>query len=222
MESVFEIIGPAMIGPSSSHTAGAIRIGRAARALFAAPPVRARFGLHGSFAATGRGHATDRALVAGLLGFATDDARMKDALDLAPGAGLAAVTFEAVDLGEQAHPNSARIEAAAADGETHTLVAASIGGGAIEVTRVDDFATAFQGNLYTLILWHQDRPGFLARVTTLMSFTETNIATLRTSRRHRGENALTVLEMDSAPPSAALALLNETRSVDALRLMAPL
>ena len=164
MDSVFDIIGPSMVGPSSSHTAGAIRIGHAARALLGAPPVHARIGLHGSFAATGTGHATDRGLVAGLLGFATDDERMKDSLELARTAGLA-VEFETVHLGDQVHPNTASITCEASNGNQRRVIASSIGGGMVQVVSVDGFPATFSGSLDTLILWHSDVPGFLARLT---------------------------------------------------------
>lgn len=218
MDSVFDIIGPSMVGPSSSHTAGAIRIGRAARALLGAPPVRARIGLHGSFAATGAGHATDRGLVAGLLGFATDDERMKDSLELARAAGLA-VEFEAVHLGDQVHPNTASISCEAANGVQRRLIASSIGGGMVQVVSVDGFPSTFSGSLDTLLLWHSDVPGFLARVTAIIACVETNIATIRTSRLYRGEEAMTVVEMDAPLPASALDLLGRLRGVTAVRML---
>ncbi|MBP7275727.1 MAG: L-serine ammonia-lyase, iron-sulfur-dependent subunit beta [Kiritimatiellae bacterium] len=218
MDSVFDIIGPPMVGPSSSHTAGAIRIGRAARALLGATPVQARIGLHGSFAATGAGHATDRGLVAGLLGFATDDERMKDALDHARAAGLT-VEFEAVHLGDQVHPNTASIEGVTADGVRRRLIASSLGGGMVQVVSVDGFPTSFTGALDTLVLWHSDVAGFLARVTSIIACVETNIAAIRTARRHRGESALTVVEMDAPLPASALDLLGRLRSVSEVRML---
>lgn len=179
MISAFDVIGPAMVGPSSSHTAGACRIGLVARGLSAQPPERASIGLHGSFATTGVGHATDRALVAGLMEMAPDDERIKDSHSLAGGA---AFTFEIapLDLGEDAHPNSARVETFSADGERHTMVGASIGGGMIDVREVDGYATSFGGALETLLLWHEDKSGFLAKVTALLACVEANIASIRT------------------------------------------
>jgi L-serine dehydratase len=218
MESVFEIIGPRMVGPSSSHTAGAIRIGRAARALLGAPPLTARIGLHGSFAATGAGHATDRALAAGLLDFAPDDERMKDAFEHARAAGLT-VEFTDVHLGDQVHPNTATLELTDAGGRTRRIVASSIGGGAILVTAVDGFPTSFTAALDTMVLWHGDMPGFLARVTGVLACVDANIATIRTARMQRGDRALTVLEMDAPPPAAALDLLDGLTSVRELRML---
>jgi len=210
--SAFDIIGPAMIGPSSSHTAGAARIGLVARALLNSPPQDAAIELHGSFAATGKGHATDRALVAGLLGFAPDDERLKDSLGLAEGEGIT-VHFSTVDLGEEAHPNTARIRLTGRDGDSLSLTAASVGGGSIDVQAVDHFQTSFGGQLETLVLWHLDKPGFLAKVTALLACVEANIASIRTSRQTRGHEALTILEVDAPLPDDCLSLLARTSSV---------
>jgi L-serine dehydratase len=218
MSSVFEIIGPPMVGPSSSHTAGAVRIGLLARLLLGGAPVSAKIGLHGSFAATGKGHATDRGIVAGLLGWSPDDERIKDALTLAEQAGLEAA-FETIDLGEAAHPNSARIELADAAGETLDLVAASIGGGSVEVTQIDGFFTLLTGSLDALAVWHQDLPGFLAHVTAVLACVESNIATIRTARRHRGADALTVIELDAVPHAEVAALLRKIDHVKKLRVL---
>ncbi len=217
MNSVFEIIGPSMIGPSSSHTAGAVRIGLMGHHLLGETPASALIGLHGSFAATGRGHATDRGLVAGLLGWAPDDERLKDALDLAAAAGLKEVRFEAVDLGESAHPNSARFELTADNGHRLTLVAASVGGGNIEVTGIDGFQTLLSGSLDALVIWHHDKPGFLSHVTAAFACVEANIATIRTARRHRGAEALTVVELDAPPQPEVVALLQRIDHVSQQR-----
>ncbi len=217
--SAFEIIGPPMIGPSSSHTAGAVRIGLVARHLMGRQPNSARIGLHGSFAATGHGHATDRGIVAGLLGWAPDDERIKDSLEAAARAGLRA-EFAAEDLGESVHPNSARIELDA--GEKLTLVASSVGGGSIEVVSVDQYAVRFFGRLDSLVIWHDDRPGFLAHVTAIFSCVEANIATIQTARRQRAEDALTVIELDAAPLPEVTALLRRIGHVRRLACVPPL
>lgn len=214
MISAFDVIGPAMVGPSSSHTAGACRIGLVARHLLADAPTEASIGLHGSFAATGSGHATDRALVAGLLGCAPDDEALKNSLSAEAGLRF---TFADIDLGEDAHPNSARLEVNSAQGETHTLVAASVGGGMIDVREIDGYATSFGGQSETLLLWHDDRPGFLAKVTTLLACVEANIATIRTSRQGRGAQALTVVELDTTLPDDCLSLMRRLPSVHTLR-----
>ena len=218
MSSAFEIIGPPMVGPSSSHTAGAVRIGHLAFLLLGGTPTNAKIGLHGSFAATGKGHATDRGLVAGLLGWSTDDARIKNARSLAEEAGMK-IGFETIDLGESAHPNSARLELSDACGENLDLVASSIGGGSVEVTQIDGFSTLLTGSLDALAMWHQDRPGFLAHVTAALACVTSNIATIRTSRTHRGAEALTVIELDAVPHTEVSALLRKIDHVRKLRIL---
>ena len=214
--SAFDIIGPAMIGPSSSHTAGAVRIGLAARHLLGRPPARARIGLHGSFAATGQGHATDRGIVAGLLGWAPDDERLKNSLKTAEGLGLF-VEFHEVDLGESIHPNSARISL---DDEL-LVIASSTGGGVIEVVLVDDYPVSFSCSLHTLVIWHEDRAGFLAHATSALACMDSNIASIRTSRIRRGSESLTVIELDEAPLEEVAALITRINHVRKLRRLNP-
>ena len=203
--SVFEIIGPVMTGPSSSHTAGACRIGWAARQILGEPPTSAEVGLHGSFAATGAGHATREAITAGLLGLTPDSDKIPRAPDLARQGGLA-VTFQEIDLGSQAHPNSVRIRMQGAKA-AEVVEANSPGGGAIQVTRIGPHEVHLSGRLETLLLWHRDTPGFLARITALLSCVELNVATIQTGRTERGENALTAVEIDGSFPAPLLALL---------------
>lgn len=202
-----------MIGPSSSHTAGAVRIGLVARALADNKPAEADIFFHGSFAETGKGHATDRGIVAGLLGFATDDVRLKDSLELAAGAGLK-LNFSVIDLGEQAHPNTARIIVRSADGLETGMTAASIGGGMIKVVSINKYATDFAGDLDALVIWNQDKPGFLSRVTTVLACVDANIATIRTARKTRNTEALTIIELDAPVPEDALSVIRKTGSVN--------
>ncbi len=204
--SVFDVIGPSMIGPSSSHTAGAVRLGLVARALCGEVPDTALVGLHGSFAATGAGHATDRGVVAGLLGMATDDDRLKDSFAIAKAQGLA-VDFAVIDLGEEAHPNTARITLSAGGRELVRIRGESVGGGSIRICEVDSFTTNFTGENDLIVVWHADKPGFLSRATTLLSCVEANIATINTARKARGTDALTLIEVDGAPPSEVLAVM---------------
>jgi L-serine dehydratase len=201
--SAFDVIGPSMVGPSSSHTAGAARIGRIARKLLGTEPRSALIELHGSFAATGKGHATDRALVAGILDFAPDDERLKDSLELAKHVGIK-IQFTEVDLGEETHPNAARITLKGSDEIGLQLVGWSVGGGNIEIQQIDGFDTCFSGELNTLVLWNLDHPGYLAKVTTLYDCAGINIATIQLSRSSRGREALTIIESDG-PLSAAAA-----------------
>lgn len=210
-----------MIGPSSSHTAGAVRIGLVARHLLGAPPTSARIGLHGSFAATGGGHATDRGMVAGLLGWMPDDERLKDSLQAATELGML-VEFHEENLGETAHPNSALVELVAGDGASLILQAASTGGGNIETVSVDGFDARFSGALDTLVIWHLDRPGFLAHVTALFACIESNVASIRTARTHRGADALTIIELDAVPLPEVMALLEKIEHVRKLRVLPPI
>jgi len=187
------MIGPVMIGPSSSHTAGACRIGLVARALLGHAPQTARIGLHASFAKTGRGHGTHLALVAGLLGFAPDDPRLARAFAEAETAGLD-VAFEDVDLGD-VHPNTARLDLTGGGSEV-SVVASSTGGGIIHVGRVDGFKTDFSGGSPTLLLRYQDAVGMIARVSQLIAEDGVNIATLVCTRERRHGRAMLSIELD--------------------------
>lgn len=193
---IFDIIGPVMIGPSSSHTAGAVRLARLARSVLGADPVRARIGLHGSFARTYRGHGTDRALAGGLLGLDPDDERIVEALELARRSGLA-LEFAAVELAD-AHPNTAVIELTDAAGRTVTVTGSSVGAGRVMVTRIDDYLVQLTGAYHTLLVAHKDQPGMVSRVTGLLALADVNIAAMRVARRDRGAQALTLIETDQA------------------------
>lgn len=209
-----------MVGPSSSHTAGAVRLGLASLALLGEPPDRAVIGLHGSFAATGHGHATDRALLAGILGFAPDDARLPDSTAFARSAGLE-FAFQLEDLGDASHPNSARIQLFTPE-RSVDVIGASLGGGLVEIVRIDGYPTSYRANMATLIFWHTDERGFLAKVTTLLASAHANIATLRTTRQRKGDRALTLIETDSAVPTETLHLMRRIHGIATLRHLAPL
>ncbi|CAN5619190.1 L-serine ammonia-lyase, iron-sulfur-dependent subunit beta [soil metagenome] len=216
---VFEIIGPSMVGPSSSHTAGACRIGYAALRILDETPHHATIHLHGSFLATGAGHGTREALAAGLLGMAPDDERLIRALDLA--APDLTIEFQPIDLGPQAHPNSARLDLT---GPTRSLflTASSIGGGSVLLQEIDGQPVEIHGTLETLVLWHHDTPGFLARVTAVLACVQVNVATIRTSRSERGETAITSIEVDGQLPGEVSALLRKTPAITRLAVLAPL
>ena len=214
MLDIFDILGPVMVGPSSSHTAGAVRIGRMARALLGAPPVQADIGLYGSFAETGAGHGTDRALAAGLLGMRPDDLDIPRSLELARERGLT-VTFHPVRLRE-AHPNTALIRAEAADGRRIELQAASTGGGRIRVDRLNGVDVNFTGAFHTLIVRHQDRAGKVADVTRELSNARVNIANMSLCRSRRGGDALMVIETDQPVPPVARLLIGELPGIRSL------
>lgn len=201
--SVFDIIGPRMVGPSSSHTAGALRLGLLARALLGRTPTVARIGLHGSFATTYRGHGTDRAVAAGLLGMAPDDGRIPASLRIAREEGVE-LSFEPVDLGEDAHPNTLRFELEA-DGERATLTGASVGGGAVRVVEANGRAVDLSGRYDTLLVVARDVPGTTAEITRLLAEEGINIAFLEVGREKRGGEATLIVETDHPIPDAVLA-----------------
>lgn len=184
-----------MIGPSSSHTAGAVRLGALARAVFGGQPAAARIVLHGSFATTGRGHGTDLALVAGLLGFAPDDPRIADAFRHATDAGLA-VEFAEEDLGE-VHPNTAVFALTGSEGQTMEVRGSSLGGGDVVVSEIDGFEVEANGELPMLVVEHHDQPGEIAAVSGILAEVGVNIAEMRVSREHRGSRALMLIETDA-------------------------
>lgn len=210
--NIFDILGPVMVGPSSSHTAGAVRIGRIARRLLGeGTPVDARIGLSGSFAATGKGHGTDRAIVAGLLGMQTDDERIAVSFDEAQKAGMH-VAFEHVKLSGE-HPNTAKLLLTAESGRTLSIVASSLGGGRIMVVELDGLRAHFSGDLPTLIVQNMDQPGHVSDVTTMLAHKGINIATLQLSRDHPGGNAVMIIEIDKAVPPEGIAWLSRTEGI---------
>ena len=200
--TIFDIMGPIMVGPSSSHTAGAVRIGRLARRLLGELPARAEILLHGSFAATGTGHGTDRAIVAGLLDMEPDDRRIPGSLQLAREAGMA-VDIHPVEL-RHAHPNTAVLNLITSQGRPLSISASSLGGGRIRVNAIDGMEASFSGDSPTLIIRNEDRPGIVAEVSRILSGGNANIATMQLYRDRRGGLAVMVLECDSPLPPPLL------------------
>lgn len=194
MINIFDMMGPVMVGPSSSHTAGAARIGNMGRTLLGEEVARADIGLHGSFAETGFGHGTDRALLAGLLGMKPDDLRIPNAYEEANRAGMA-YSFRTVEL-RDAHPNTALLELTGKSGKKLTLQASSIGGGAIVVNKIDGIDVNFTGDFNTLIVRNQDETGSVAAITSILSQVHINVANMSVNRHRRGGDALMVIETD--------------------------
>lgn len=194
--NVFDILGPVMIGPSSSHTAGAARIGRIARALLSEPAVCAEIRLHGSFAKTYKGHGTDKALIAGIMGMEPDDERIRFSPQLAKEQGLQ-VTIQPTEI-EGAHPNTAYLILTGQSGRTVRLQGASIGGGNILVTSVNDMEVQISGQYTTLIVLHQDTPGTIAAVTDVLAAEQVNICNFRLSRQKKGGVAVMTIETDGS------------------------
>ena len=189
-------MGPVMVGPSSSHTAGAVRIGLIARRLLGSQPVSADLMLHGSFAATGTGHGTDKALVAGLLGMQPDDPDIPRAFALAEQAGMK-LNIGTVAL-RGAHPNTVVLTLTNAEGRTLEVNASSLGGGRVKVNSLDGLEASFTGDYPTLIIRNEDRPGLVADVAQLLSERSVNIATMQLYRDRRGGLAVMVIESDQA------------------------
>src|SRR5215471_5003028 len=197
MVSLLDIIGPVMVGPSSSHTAGACRLGLIARGLVGGTPERAKIELHGSFARTGEGHGTDKAIVAGLMGFRPDDDRIRSSLEIAEREALQ-YKFEKTTIDEEAHPNTVRISLERGD-RSAMMVRSSLGAGRVLVTEIDGFPVEVSGNYHTIVLVAEDTRGSIAKIATLLADDGINIATLRLTRQKKGGDAFMVIEVDDYP-----------------------
>ena len=203
---IFDIIGPVMIGPSSSHTAGAVRLGYVAGKILGEPPVRAVIRFSGSFAQTYRGHGTDKALLAGILGFVPDDARIRDSPSLAEEAGLR-YEFHCEEL-PGAHPNTACITLTGSGGKEVTVQGASVGGGNILVSEINGMAVHVTGQSNTLVVLHRDKPGTIAAVTNFVAYSSVNIGNFRLSRPQKGGEAVMTIEVDGDVPETLVESLS--------------
>lgn len=192
--SAFDIIGPKMVGPSSSHTAGAARLGKIVGTIADFDIKEVVFRLHGSFAKTYRGHGTDRALMAGLLGMTQSDTRLKESLNIAKEKGIK-FKFEPADLGD-VHPNTVEFIVTKSNGEVIRVMGSSIGGGEIEFIELNGLGLKFTGKLPTIITRHRDHPGVLAKITAIIAEHNLNIAFMSVYRNDRGKDAFMVLELD--------------------------
>jgi L-serine dehydratase len=200
MVSILDIIGPVMVGPSSSHTAGACRIGLLARGLVAGTPEKAMIELHGSFARTGEGHGTDKAIVAGLMGFRPDDERIRDALTIAEREGLD-YRFEKTRLGDEGvtHPNTARLTVNHGTREAQ-LIGSSLGAGRILISEINGFPVEVTGHYHTVVLVAEDMRGSIATIARILAEAGVNIAQLKLTRKQRGGDAFMVIDLDDHPP----------------------
>ncbi len=210
--NIFDIIGPVMVGPSSSHTAGAVRIGYIARKLLAEPVIKVEILLYGSFLATGNGHGTKQALVAGLLGMQPDDERIPDSLEIAKKMGLE-VAFGEADL-KDAHPNSVKL---CMEGQSHRhleMVGESIGGSRIRIAQIDGLTVNVTGEYPALIVHNLDQPGHVAEVTSMLAHKSVNIATMQLYRSSRGGHAVMVVECDQEVPPEAIVWLEHLEGVE--------
>lgn len=194
-QSVFDIIGPVMIGPSSSHTAGAVRIGKVVYSIFGEEPEEVTFHLYNSFAKTYKGHGTDKALVAGILGMDTDDPNIKNSLEIAHQKGIR-IYWDILKDSNTPHPNTAKITVKKGN-KSMSITGVSIGGGNIQVTELNGFSVSLTMNTPTLIVVHQDVPGMIAKVTDILSAHHINIAQMNVTRESAGEKAIMIIEVDS-------------------------
>ena len=210
--NLYDIIGPVMVGTSSSHTAGAVKIGYVSRKLMAQPIVKAQILLYGSFLATGKGHGTQIAIVAGLLGMKTDDCRIPDSFRLAGEAGME-ISFGEAEL-KDAHPNSAQLILTGADGRQLEIVGESIGGSRINIASIDGLSANFSGDYPTLIVHNLDQPGHVAEVTSMLSHKSVNIATMQLYRAGRGGHAVMVIECDQEVPKESIQWLAHLEGIE--------
>jgi len=203
---VFDVIGPIMVGPSSSHTAGALRIAAMVNRMANSPIVKVEFTLYGSFAQTYQGHGTDRALLGGILGFDTSDLRVRDSFKLADEAGIA-YTFTPDAETDTDHPNTILIRAYTKQGQKIAVIGESTGGGAIRITRINDIKVSFTGEYYTIVIEQDDAPGVITTITSIISEFGINIAFMRVYRQQKGGRAFAILEADEPIDEAVTAKL---------------
>ncbi|MFZ7103731.1 MAG: L-serine ammonia-lyase, iron-sulfur-dependent subunit beta [Peptococcaceae bacterium] len=201
--SCFDILGPVMVGPSSSHTAGAVRLGRVARSIAGGLPREVEIFLHGSFAQTYRGHGTDLALIGGLLNFNTDDVRIRNSFTLAKEQGLE-FKFIPTDLGDGLHPNTVKFLLITPGKDKLSITGASIGGGNIVITEINDYDIELKGDLPAIITTHQDIPGVISKVSGVLAANKINIAFMRVFRKEKRKLAQMIVETDEGAPQEVI------------------
>ncbi len=215
--SIFDVLGPIMIGPSSSHTAGAAKIARIARTVANDDVKRVVFGLHGSFAKTYKGHGTDKALVAGVLGMKEDDENIRNSFTIAELNGID-YQFREIDL-TNAHDNSVLIEIIDSDNKYHKVIGASIGGGRILITNIDDFEVEIAAENPVIITRNKDKKGVISEITSLLAQNNINIAVMRVSRKEKGTEASTIIETDDEISHTIIDQLAKIEYVDDVKVM---
>ncbi len=218
--SVFDIIGPVMVGPSSSHTAGACRIGNLAREIVGKNIKKALIYLHGSFKETYKGHGTDKAIIGGLLGFATDNYNIKNSFEIAKENNFE-YEFIPIDL-EDVHPNTVKLELFSDDGEKTTIRGASVGGGNIIINEINKINVDLRGQFYTLITTHKDKPGMIAKISLILQQFEINIANMHVLRDHKEGFATAIIELDQNLEEIVIELLKKTLEIKSVRLVKPI
>lgn len=218
--SIFEIMGPIMIGPSSSHTAGAVRIGNLARRLLDGEPTVMKIYFHGSFAETYKGHGTDVAIVGGLLGYRPDDERIRTSIETAEEAGIL-VDFRRFAL-PNAHPNTIKLDLTRADGTQLVVVGSSIGGGEVIINRIDNFKVNLNGKYHTVWILHVDKPGIIAKVTSTLALNGINIAFMEAFREERGALSSMVIQTDQEVAPDVVKEINSFIGVKQCRYIQPI
>ncbi len=215
---IFDVIGPNMIGPSSSHTAGAVSMALLARKMFGREIKKVTFTLYGSFARTYKGHGTDKALLGGILGFATDDERIRDAFPIAK---ICHMKYEfLIDQKTQTeHPNTADIVLESPDGYVQSVRGESIGGGKVKIVRINQIEVEFTGEYSTLIVKQTDKPGIVAHITQCLSNQDVNIAFMRLFREDKGATAYTIVESDEKIPESVLDEMKRNQNVHEIMLI---
>jgi len=214
--NIMDIIGPVMIGPSSSHTAGAVRLGLMARSILGAEVTEADIFLHGSFAETYKGHGTDMALLAGLMGWNTDDERIPKAMEFAKEAGLK-YKFTKINLGSLIHPNTVLFKLTGADGSGIEVTGSSIGGGQIMVTNIDGMEVEVSGKFPALITTHIDKPGVINMISGILAYNHINIATMRLFRDDESGVASLLIECDQDVPEHVVAMVGHLDGICSVR-----
>lgn len=218
--SCFDILGPIMIGPSSSHTAGAARLGRIAGIIAGENEIsKVQFLLHGSFAKTYRGHGTDKALVAGILGMDPWDERLRNSFEIAKEKDLK-FEFIETDLGSE-HPNTVKFIIFKKDGSKVTVLGSSVGGGNINISEIDGQKVDFDGNYPTLIIKHKDVPGMISKVSTVISEAGINIAFLKVYRKSKGFSAAMIFETDGIIPEDVVMQIKNVGNIESIRCVNP-
>ena len=218
--SVFDVMGPNMIGPSSSHTAGAARIAFLAQKMITPPLKKVEFILYGSFARTYKGHGTDRALLGGIMGFSTDDMRIRNSFDIAREQGID-FSFTPNEAETDVHPNTVDIHMVNEQGQEMTVRGESLGGGKVRIVRINGVEVDFTGEYNALIVVQQDKPGVVAHITKILSDRSVNIAFMRLFREEKGHTAYTIVESDERLPEGVDQLLLANPNINDVMVVQP-
>lgn len=210
--SAFDVLGPNMIGPSSSHTAGAVAIALLAQKMISGPVMEVEFTLYGSFSKTYKGHGTDRALLGGIMGFETDDRRIRDSFEIAEARGLK-YRFLINEREKEVHPNTVDIRMVNGQGDVMTVRGESLGGGKVRIVRIDQVEVDFTGEYSAVIVIHKDKPGVVAHVTRCLSDCNVNIAYMKLFREDKGATAYSIVESDERLPEDIVERIRENANV---------